>query len=297
MVTELANILGPITVIVAIGFVLGRSSMGLHTQTLGTMVLLVATPSLIFHTLVSMHVGLGTLGHMAIAALLAMLVSSALGYAALSVTGAKVRVFLPSLIFPNSGNMGLALVLLTFGDDGMRLGISYFFVVSICQHSIGFSMIAGRWDPRHLMRQPLLYAVALVLLVTLFDLAVPQVVMTTTQMLGGMMIPLMLILLGASLATLKVADLRPAFGIAVGRLAFGIISAVVVVWLLDLQGIAAGTVFLLATMPTAIVNYIYADRFSDNGTVISGAVVLSTLLTFLCLPGLIWIALRIASDI
>lgn len=297
MLTELANILGPITVIVAIGYMLGRSSMGLHTQTLGTMVLLVATPSLIFHTLVSMHVGLDTLGHMAIAALLAMLVSGVLGYAALAVTGASPNVFLPSLTFPNSGNMGLALVLLTFGDDGMRLGISYFFVVSICQHSIGFSMTAGRWDPRHLMRQPLLYAVALVLLVTLFDLPVPQIVMTTTQMLGGMMIPLMLILLGASLATLKVADLRPAFGIAIGRLSLGILSAVLVIWLLDLEGIAAGCVFLLATMPTAIVNYIYADRFSENGTVISGAVVVSTVLTFLCLPALIWMALRMAGHV
>ncbi|MDB4213513.1 AEC family transporter [Octadecabacter sp.] len=293
---ELANILGPITIVVMIGYALGRSSMGIHTHTLGTLVLLVATPSLIFHTLVSMHVGLGTLGQMAIAALLAMTASAVMGFLALTLIGASRSAFLPSLTFPNSGNMGLALVLLTFGDDGMRLGISYFFVVSICQHSIGLSITSGKVDLGHLARQPLLYAVALVLLVTIFDLSVPQVVMTTTEMLGGMMIPLMLVLLGASLATLKVADLRPAIGIAIGRLVFGIISAVFVIWLLDLEGLAAGTVFLLATMPTAIVNYIYAERFSEHGTVVSGAVVASTLLTFLCLPGLIWASIWIAGN-
>lgn len=289
----LANILGPITIIVLIGYALGRSSMEIHTRTLGTLVLLVATPSLIFHTLVSMDVGLETLGEMAIAAALALLAACVMGFCALLLTGAPKRAFLPCLTFPNSGNMGLALVLLTFGDDGMRLGISYFFVVSICQHSIGLSMMSGRIDLRHLMRQPLLYSVALVLIVTIFGLQVPQMVLTTTEMLGGMMIPMMLVLLGASLATLKVADFGPAIGIAVGRLVLGILSAILVIWLLGLEGLAAGCVFLLATMPTAIVNYIYADRYSEHGTVVSGAVVASTLLTFLCLPGLIWAAIWI----
>ena len=119
----LINILGPITIITLIGYLLGRSPSGLHTRTLGTIVLLVATPSLIFHTLASIHVGLDTLGAMAVAALLAMTVSGVLGLVVLAVTGGSKRTFLPSLIFPNSGNMGLALVLLTFGDDGMRLGI------------------------------------------------------------------------------------------------------------------------------------------------------------------------------
>jgi len=104
---SLVNILGPITIITLIGYLLGRSPSGLHTRTLGTIVLLVATPSLIFHTLVSMHVGLDTLGFMAVAALLAMTASGVMGLAALAVTGGSKRTYLPSLIFPNSGNMGL----------------------------------------------------------------------------------------------------------------------------------------------------------------------------------------------
>lgn len=288
------NILGPITIITLIGYLLGRSPSGLHTRTLGTIVLLVATPSLIFHTLLSMHVGLDTLGAMAVAALLAMIVSGVLGFVVLAATGGSKRTFLPSLIFPNSGNMGLALVLLTFGDDGMRLGISYFFVVSICQHSVGFSIAAGTVDLRHLARQPLLYAVVLVLLVTVFDLSVPAVIMTTTSMLGAMMIPAMLILLGASLATLHVSELKPAMGVAIARLVFGVVSALLAIWLLELHGIAAGTVFLLATMPTAIVNVIYADRYGPDGSIVSGSVVVSTLLTFLCLPALIWASIWIS---
>lgn len=294
---ELANILGPITIIALIGYTLERASIGLHTQSLGSLVLLVATPSLIFHTLVSMDVDPNTLGKMAIAALLAMTTAGALGLAALFLTGASRRAYLPSLMFPNSGNMGLALVLLTFGNEGMKLGISYFFMVSIVQHSVGFSIVAGTLDLRRLARQPLLYAVALVLLVTTLNIEVPQIIMTTTEMLGGMMIPAMLILLGASLATLKISDLTPAVGIAFARLTLGVASGLLVIWLLDLSGVAAGTVFLLASMPTAIVNHIYAHQYSSHGVAVSGAVAMSTLLTFLCLPALIWAAIWMSSNV
>ncbi|MEP5155375.1 AEC family transporter [Planktotalea sp.] len=294
--SELANILGPVAIITLIGYLLERLKVGLDTHTIGAMVLLVATPSLIFHTLVSMDVDTKTLGTMAFAALLAMSASAVFGMLVLLLSGASLRAFLPSLVFPNSGNMGLALVLLTFGNEGMKLGISYFFMVSIVQHSIGFSIAIGKFDLRYLARQPLLYSVALVLIVTRFDVAVPEIVMTTTQMLGGVMIPCMLILLGASLASLKVSDLGPALGIGFARLIFGITSALLAIWLLDLNGMAAGTVFLLATMPTAIVNHIYASRYGNHGTAVSGAVAVSTFLTFLCLPALITAALWISNN-
>lgn len=294
---ELVNILGPIASIALIGFVLERAQVGLDTHSLGTLVLLVATPSLVFYTLVSMDIDPAVLGKMAVAAVLAMGISAVLGATLLYVSNASRQVYLPSLMFPNSGNMGLALVVLTFGDEGMKLGIAYFFMVAISQHSIGFSIAARTVDLSRLMRQPLLYAVALVLLVTAFDWQVPQVVMTTTKMLGAMMVPAMLVLLGASMAALKVTDLAPAVGISVARLVFGLVSAALVIWLLDLKGISAGTVFLLATMPSAIVNHLYAQQFSANGPTVSGVVGVSTLLTFICFPGLIWAAIWISGNV
>ena len=291
---ELANILGPIILIALIGYLLERADVGLDTRSLGAMVLLVATPSLIFHTLVSLEIDPNTLAKMAFAAVFAVSISGVLGMTGLVLSGAPKRAYLPSLIFPNSGNMGLALVLLTFGDEGMKLGMSYFFMISILQHSIGFSIAAGAVSLRRLARQPLLYAVILVLLVTSLDLQVPKLIMTTAEMLGAMMIPATLILLGGSLATLEISNLRSALSIGFARLALGLISGLLVIWFLDLQGVAAGTVFLLATMPTAIVNHIYAQQYSPHSVAVSGAIAVSTLLTFLCLPGLIWAAIWIS---
>ena len=214
--------------------------------------------------------------------------------AALALFGASMRSYLPSLMLPNSGNMGLPLVVLAFGSEGARLGISFFFVVALFQYSVGLTISSGSLRIGDIAQQPLIYSVALVLLVTWLNLPVPQVILKTTEMLGGMMIPAMLILLGASLASLKVSDLGPSIAVALGRLLIGISAGTAVIYLLGLTGIAAGIVFLMAAMPSAIVTYVFAERFQQSPARVAGAVVMSTLLTFFCLPALVWTALWMA---
>lgn len=294
MLMQMVDILGPIIIITLIGYLMGRSSAGLDTRTLSTVVIMVATPALIFHTLTSLAVTPRTIGTMAGAALLCVTISGLLGWAGLRLCHGPVRSFLPPLMLPNSGNMGLPLVVLAFGDAGMQVGVAFFFVVALVQYSVGLSIYAGSFRPGMLLRQPLIYAVTAVLLVVWTGWQVPVIVLTTTQILSGMMIPAMLLLLGVSLATLRVADLGPALLVAAGRLLLGLVSALAVITLLGLQGVTAGAVFLLATMPTAIVSYVFAERFQHNPQQVAGSVVVSTLLTFLCLPVLVWMALEIA---
>ncbi len=294
MLMQMIDILGPIIIITLIGYLMGRSSVGLETRTLSTVVILVATPALIFHTLTSLDVSPQTIRIMAGAALLCVLLSGLLGWAGIKCFGGPVRSFLPPLMLPNSGNMGLPLVVLAFGAEGLQLAVAYFFVVALVQHTVGLSIYAGTFQLRALLRQPLIYAVLAVMLVTWTGLPVPQIVLTTTEILSGLMIPAMLMLLGVSLATLQVTDLGPALLVALGRLILGCVSALLVIALLGLEGITAGTVFLLATMPTAIVSYVFAERFQHNARQVAGSVVVSTLLTFICLPGLLWMALEIS---
>jgi predicted permease len=296
MLMQMVEILGPISIITLIGFLMGRSSIGLETRTLSTVVILVATPALIFHTLISMQVTPDTIRTMGGAALVCISVSGLLGLAALLWLGGPIRSFLPALMMPNSGNMGLPLVVLAFGPDGLRLGIAYFFVVALMQHTLGMWIYSGSINPKTLLRQPLIYSVLAVLVVTFTGVPVPSVILVTTDLLGGMMIPAMLMLLGASLATLEVADLRPALLVALGRLLFGLASAFMAITILGLQGPVAGIVFLLATMPTAIVIYVFAERFQQNAKQVAGSVVVSTILTFICLPLLVWAALTISNE-
>jgi hypothetical protein len=49
-------------------------------------------------------------------------------------------------------------------------------------------------------------------------------------------------------------------------------------------------------MPYAIISYVFAERYQRDAKQVAGSVVVSTLLTFLCLPALIWGGLALAQD-
>lgn len=294
MYYQIFNVICPIFIITIIGYILERSSNNIDAKTISSIVLLIATPSLVFSTLTSLQIDAATLLKMALSAMLCVAVASVAGLAVLRALGMSYRTFLPCLIMPNSGNIGLPLVLLTFGEEGLALGISYFFVIALLQYTVGAAIASGEYRLRDLARQPLIYSVILVAVVLLTKIKVPVIIATTTDLLGGMMIPAMLILLGTSLARLSVSDLRQAIIIAVARLGIGIPTGLVVIGLISLSGIEAGTVFLMASMPTAIVIYVFAERYRPDAQQVAGAVVVSTTLTFAVLPAIIWASYWIA---
>lgn len=294
MYSQIFNVISPIFAITLIGYALGRSNTQIDSRTISSLVLLIATPSLVFSTLTSLQVDTGVLAVMALSAVLCVTVAALSAMVVLYLLGMSFRTFLPCLMLPNSGNIGLPVVLLAFGERGLVLGISYFFVIALLQYTVGAAISSGQFSPRDLMRQPLIYSLLLVGVVLVSGIEVPPVIASTTELLGGMMIPAMLILLGTSLARLAVSDLKPALIIAAARLLIGVPTGLLVIELLDLSGIEAGTVLLLASMPTAIVNYVFAERYRPDAPQVAGAVVVSTMLTFAALPVILWVTLRTA---
>ncbi len=294
MYSQIFNVVGPIFVMTFIGYVLGRTDRNIDTRTISTIVLLIATPCLIFSTLTSLDIDTGLLFKMAFAAALAVSLSAIFALPILKAFNLPVRAYLTSLTMPNSGNIGLPLVLLAFGEEGLALGICYFFVVALLQYTVGAAIMSGQYRPSDLAKQPLIYAILLVLIVLTTGLKVPTVIATTVELLGGMMIPAMLIMLGASLAQLGISDLKPAIIIALSRIVVGILTGLAVIFLLSLSGTEAGTVFLMAAMPAAIINYVFAERYYPDSQKVAGAVLISTLATFAILPAILWFALQIA---
>ena len=54
-----------------------------------------------------------------------------------------------------------------------------------------------------------------------------------------------------------------------------------------LQGIMAGVVLLQATMPSAVFNYVFADRYHRDPDKVAAVILQSTLLSVITLPMLV----------
>lgn len=287
MFTQILAVVTPIFLITAIGYLWAKRGQPFDNATISGLVMYIGTPALVFHSLTSLRPELDELRQVGLATVGVITFCLALGYVGLRVTKRSPHAFLPTLFQANAGNMGVPLVMLTFGDSGLALGVVVFFVHALSQNSLGLGISSGSFSPKTLLRQPIIWSVALACLVLITKAPVPEWLSNTTRLLGGLLIPAMLLMLGTSLVRLSVSDLPQAVWLAIARLALGMSAALAMIWLFDLKGVAAGVLFLQASMPVAVFNFVFADRYDRNPEQVAAAVLVSTLLAMATLPLLV----------
>jgi predicted permease len=287
MFEKLVAVVAPVFLCAALGYAWARSGRRYDTEVVTILVTNVALPALVFATLVETRIDLAALGVMTAATFAATAVFGLVGAAVLAAARIPLRAFLPAMMFPNVGNMGLPLAALGFGAEGLTLAIVYFTVSAVLQLTVGVPMAAGAISLGALARIPALYAVAAAAFFLVGGVAPPAWLVNTTRILGDMLVPLMLITLGVSLAGFAIANLGRSLGLAVLRFVLGLGAGVGVALAFGLEGTARAILILQSAMPVAVVNYLFAQRYGTAPSEVAGLVMLSTLFGFATLPFLI----------
>lgn len=288
MLTELFAVMAPVLITVAVGYVWYRSGRPFDNALVGSLVMYIGTPCLLLRTFDQVRFTSGAFAEMALAALLSIAGMALVGGLMLRLAGFSLRDHLPSVLFPNTANMGLPVALFVYGPDGLALAIVIFAISVVGHYTIGMGISLGQPNLRAVVRLPLIYAVAAGVAMILADLHLPAWLANTVNVLGGLTIPLMLLALGVSLAALPFSGLGRSATVAVVRIGGGFAVALGVATLLGLEGAARGVLLLQGTMPVAVVSYLFAERFGRAAPEVAGSVVVSTLASFVTLPLLVW---------
>ena len=127
-----------------------------------------------------------------------------------------------------------------------------------------------------------------------FDLEMPKFVLNTVMLLGYAMIVLILMSLGVSLTQMKVFSLKSSLISSVGRVIIGPIIGFILIKIFNLSGYAAGVLLIQSAMPSAILTYLIASMYSPKKIVdnISSMIVVSTLMSLITIPIIVFIALK-----
>ena len=280
----LIDVVGPVFLVAFVGYVWSRRGAPFDPRFIALMVTSVATPSMVIDSLSTSGLQTGALGAIALASLLCHALSLGAGWLFVRAVGQPTTVFLPALTFPNTGNMGLPLGMFAFGQPGLALSIGYYAVASLLQFTVGQSIAAKQIDPRALLRMPLIWAIAFGLFLALTGLQLPNVASRGLHILGGLMVPLMLLSLGHSLARLRFSSLGRGLMFSTARLFGGFAIGWLVATMLGLDGLARGVVVVQSSMPSAVYNYMFAERFGNQPEEVAGVVVVSTLMAIPLLP-------------
>ncbi len=287
MIGNLVAVVAPVFLCAVLGYAWARSGRRYDADMVTVLATNISLPALVFVTLVETRLDMAPLGIMAVAALAVTVAVGVAGAAALAAARIPLRSFLPAMMFPNVGNMGLPLAALGFAADGLAFAIVFFTVSVVLHLTVGVAISAGAFSPRALARIPALYAVAAAAVFMTGGIEPPEWLMNTARILGGMMVPLMLITLGVALAGLRVAGLARGLALAVLRFALGLGAGYGIGRAFGLEGTALAILVLQSAMPVAVMNFLFAQRYGTDPSEVAGLVMLSTLLGFATLPFLI----------
>ena len=85
--------------------------------------------------------------------------------------------------------------------------------------------------------------------------------------------------------------IRRSVGLSVLRLGMGFAVGVALAALLGLEGTARGVLIIECPMPVAVFNFLYASIYNNRPSEVAGVIVVSTGISFLTLPALLWYVL------
>ena len=291
LMSQLFAVIAPVFIAACLGFSWAKAGLPFETNQMTLLITNVGTPCLVVSTLLHVDLALTDLGTIALASLSVQLTMGLAGFAILKLSGLPNRAFLPSLMYPNNGNMGLPICLFAFGEPGLALAIAYFTVSAVGQFTVGQALSSGHASLLKLLRTPIVWGVIVAVCLIASGSRLPPWADNTVNLLGQFTIPLMLIALGVSLARMHTGALRRSGLLVALRILAGTALGFAVAWLLDLDGIARAVVILQASMPAAVFNYLFAQLHGNRPEEVAGVVMISTLMSLLSLPLLLWLLL------
>ena len=289
MFSKIVSITLPIFTLVLVGFLYGRRvkpDLGGANK----LIVDIALPVLIFISLSSkLFDPLAAL--LFTAASIALIVLSGLiAWPLAKFSGATVQAFLPCAMFTNVGPIGIPLIALAYGPEGMATAVVLLVISNVLHFTLGAGVMSGKVDWRMVYANPLVWATVLGVASSQFQLTLPQWVETSCTMIGSVLVPMMLMSLGVRLASSQVADAWVGARSGVLILIIRIAAALLALWLIPLQVLERGALILFACLPPAVFNYMLADKFQVEPNKVASTVIVGHLMSLAFLPLGIWLA-------
>lgn len=278
------NILLPIVLIAAIGFVLAKK-LGLEARPLARTTLYFFTPALVFSLTYKAKLGSEYAAMAVFVVLIAMVMLVVCGTLARALRYDRLTTsaFMLGCLFVNAGNYGLPLMLFAFGEAGLARAAFYFTINAILIQTLGIFVAArGQAGPRdaliNTLKMPLVYGATLGLVFNLAQLEIPAPLLRSVDLAAGAAVPMMLVILGIEMAHAHIENDRAVIGVAaLAKLILAPLLAFPLATLMGLEGVTRSVCIVQASMPTAVMATIVAMEFDARPQLVTGVVFASTL--------------------
>ncbi len=280
---RIAGIMGPVLALVGIGWLYARRYVP-DMSAINRVNMDLFAPALIFSALASRDFSIADTRWLLLASALIVLGSGVLAFGVAHAARVEPRTFVPPMMFNNCGNMGLPIAVLAYGQAGLAPAVAMFVVSNAMHFTLGARIVDPRASIRQMLATPMNIATVAGFVVAATDLPRPEIVMTTFKLAGDAMIPLMLFALGVRMVSVNRGSWRIGLLGALVCPLTGLVIALLVDRLLPLSPDQRGLMYIFASLPPAVLNFMVAERWDREPGKVAAIVLVGNVASVVFVP-------------
>ncbi|MRR79223.1 AEC family transporter [Bacillus anthracis] len=203
-----------------------------------------------------------------------------------------------SISLMNSGNYGLPVSQLIFSQNRVGVSIQIFIVIfqNLLTYSYGIYNLLSATKTiggiiQSFLRLPVFHALVLGILFQFFTIQLPNSILLPLNQLANGFVAIALILLGAQLSNIKLNFFHRVITWAlIGRLLMGPLVAFAMIYLLNIDGIVAQSLFIASSFPTSRNTSTIAMEYQIEPELHAQIVLFSTLFSIITVTVVIYLS-------
>ncbi|MFD1065120.1 AEC family transporter [Oceanobacillus locisalsi] len=296
----LLDVIVPILILTLVGAVLQRKFQ-FHLKQLSTLITYCLMPAAVFVNIyqinIEIEIVVQIINYVVLYSLILIVVSHIISKL-LKLDRGESAALKNSISLMNSGNYGLPVSQLVFSQNPIGFSVQVFILIfqNLLTYSYGiYNLLSATKTIRGIiqsfLRLPVFHALLLGLLFQLFSITIPQAIMIPLDQLADGFVAIALLLLGAQLANINLHFFhRVITWSLIGRLMMGPLLALGVIYLLNIDGVVAQSLFIASSFPTSRNTSTIAMEYQIKPELHAQIVLFSTLFSIITVTVVIYLS-------
>ncbi len=281
----LYEVVTPAFFAIAVGFFIGKT-LKLNIRPVVDLTLYVAVPALVFTSLLEKEIVIADALKIWTAALAVMLGCGLVAFLVFRALRQRHSgLYVPAMVM-NTVNLPFPILFLAYGSAALVPATLYYIPNVIMMFSVGIFIMSGgrRESLREVLKQPVIWAAAIGLILNFTGVSVPKLVFTSLDLVAQMAIPAVLLVLGHNLSKVKIASFPTTLLTSFLRVGVGLGIGILMAWALGLTGLDRSVVIIVSAMPAAANASLLATKYDNEAELVSSVVFLTTVASLGIIP-------------
>ncbi len=283
MIYQIFSIIFPVVAIVLVGYFYATKFQP-NMETANTINMNIFLPALMFSVLSKESFQIQNYQLLAISGVIVIIGSGILAWIVAKALNINIKTFVPPMMFNNTGNIGLPLAVLAFGEIALGAAVVLFVIEMLLHFTFGAYILSKNANFMSIFRSPILIATLAGLSINILDFELWLPFTQMIDLLGQAAIPLLLFTLGTRLIGINFGDWR--LGVLGSFLCplSGLAIALMVVQFFDFETLHYQQLILFSVLPPAVLNHMMAEKYQQQPETVASIVMIGNIGSLIVLP-------------